>query len=674
MAEKTAFVRITADPAGLISCMDGLEKKTKRTAKVVQETLTGAIIKWVKDTAKATTTMAGNLRKSFGDLRKTISSIKLNKEGFLSALTTIDAKALVVARRMKSAFSSAVKGLGSGGGSLAKGVGGSLGLGQIASGEAAGSLIADSTKTAINAGVNLAKEANAVMEAANRLSISARAPGGDAVDPKQLAAEFYEVARNVKGVTAGAAADAASRFVSLTGDLATARSSLMDFADAAAASGAGVGEVAEAAASISQQFNVTDPRQIREVLAALIFQGKQGSFELKDAAAQFQRLAAAGAAFGIPKSAEGVKVLGGLTQIARSGTGSGEQASTAVENLLTNLKVKSGDLKKDYGVNVYDKKGQIRDVRAILVDAIKKVGGSDTEKKQSGLAQIFGQEGIRAINPLISLYNDSFKGSSAKNDAGRADAAAAAITAKLAEAISTTGTWSDVLDDSAQAQRNASGRLVAVYEDLKGKVGDALAPTIDSLVKKLEDTPGAVDGFVAIMEAAAYATEGFVNALDVLGYLVGDRTIEERAKDKVARGLETEARGVDRKLKSMQMSPEELAKLEKTDPKRLGKLRSEASELQLKRDSALSTAGRLRTEVTEGMEGRGDKSKLLQRSGLADKFRAGGASTAAPAQGAAVTRVDNEVKVRIMNPDDIKATAAPSGPTGAPTTPGYLPR
>jgi hypothetical protein len=294
LSDKTARVRIFFNPERV-------------------ETLTGAIAAWVRKSGKEIAGLGPKLKSTITSAARAIEKVILvDKQGFIKALQTLDVKALSVARKIKQYFKDAFKDPSE----KKKKDGDKQSLfsrGKDALTFAAGSLIASGVQTGISTASTLVKEANKVYEASNRISIGARGAGQSYVDPRQLTKEFFDVTKDVKGITAEGAADAASKFVSLTGDLQTARSSMKDFAIAATASGAEIGDVSEAVASISTQFGVTDPKQIREVLSALIYQGKAGSFELKDAAAQFQRLAASGAAFGIQKNAQGVKTLGGLT-------------------------------------------------------------------------------------------------------------------------------------------------------------------------------------------------------------------------------------------------------------------------------------------------------------------------------------------------------------------------
>jgi hypothetical protein len=642
LSDKVANVRLRVTPEGV----NKLPTAFVPPAKKIEETLSGAIKTWIVKSGRDIAGFANRTKSAFASLR----NIRFSKDGFLSTLHAMDVKALVVARKIKSYFKDAFSG--------AKG---RIGVGTIA----AGQLAADYGKQAIDAAIGTttaaAGEANRVQEAANRISIGSRQAGAAYVSPEQLTAEFFEVARNVKGITAEAAADAAGKFVSLTGDLATVRSSLNDFGIAATASGAEIGDVSEAVASVSTQFGVVDPKEVRDVLAALIYQGTAGSFELKDAAALFQRLAASGAAFGIQKNAQGVKTLGGITQIARSGTGSGEQAATAVESLLTNLKVKSDDLRAA-GVKVYDK-GKVRDVPDILIDAISKVGGSNTEQKNAKLAQIFGEQGIRAINPLIAKYQ-SLYAATGGTAAQKRDAGVAMLREQFNNAINAAGSWTDVMQDSERAQSTNSAKLTAAWQSIVSQVSESVTPALSRLVDEFSNNPEAIRGFT---DAIIFAGEAMGSFADWVGMFTSGMSAEEYGKTKAAR----EARGRESKaardLSALQMSPEKIAELEKSDPEKLSKLRAQATLLQIRKESAGSVAAQMEQEVLD--------SQSQHASGLLGKmasfFEANGPERPGLAR---KMGIDGVVQTRIVNPNDLKAQngAAPSG--GAPTVPGYVSR
>lgn len=375
-----------------------------------------------------------------------------------------------------------------------------------------------------------AREAMALQESTNRLSINARGAGQEFVDPAQLRREFETVAVSTPGQSAQEISEAIQQFVSLTGELKTGRESAGTFATVASATGAGIGDVSSAAASIFNQFGLKSKDEMKDVMASLTFQGKKGAFEVKDMAAQFQRLAAAGASFGLT-GVQGVKTIGGLAQIARTGTGSAEQTTTAIENIFSNMIGKSALLKKE-GVNVYDKKGRTRDVGDILIESIVKSGKNNFEKKSQVLQQVFGDQGIRGVRPLLAKYQTEFQAAQ-KNGATEAEAAAAGLKKlreTLDESINAPGAWAEVQKDAAQAQRNISAQTTASWERVKQVTAEKLLPALTAVTPKLmklfvgadgEMGPAmmAVSGFADGIGLAADAVSEFVDGLYDLGII-----------------------------------------------------------------------------------------------------------------------------------------------------------
>jgi hypothetical protein len=353
------------------------------------------------------------------------------------------------------------------------------------------------------------RESLSVASIANRVSINGRGAGQTAIDPRILQKEFHNVAKATPGIKAADVGAAVQEFVSLTGDLDTARKSMQSFATAASATGADITDVSRAASQLSDKFDVKGPEEMQKALAILTFQGKQGAFEIKDMAGQFNRLGASAAAFDIGKGSSAVATLGGLAQIAFQGTGSARGASTAVENVFSALTQKSGVL-KGQGVHVYGKTGERRDIREVLAETISMVGGSDIEKKNAGLNRIFGKQGIRAVNPLIAAYTDATKGMSG---ADAQKAGYEAVKAALDKAISTTGDWSEVQKDAAQAQQDSSAKMTAAWERVVATTSDSLLPALVPLIDKL---PEFVPAAELVIKALGLLADGVVFLTDLL--------------------------------------------------------------------------------------------------------------------------------------------------------------
>lgn len=429
------------------------------------------------------------------------------------------------------------------------------GFGMMAGGMLAAGLAYKAVSMVAGVVVNATREAIALQESTNRLSINARQAGQDFVDPHELRRDFQAAALANPGQSAQAISDALQSFVSLTGDLKVGRESAGTFATVASATGAQVSDVAQAAASIFNQFGLKTKAEMQDVLASLTFQGKTGAFELRDAASQFQRLAAAGASFGLTGT-KGVKTIGGLAQIARTGTGSAEQTTTAIENIFSNLVAKSALLKGE-GVDVFDKSGKTRDVTDVLIDAIVKAGGSDFEKKGQTLQKVFGDQGIRGVRPLLAKYQAAFQG--VRNEGGSEQAAAAAGLKKLREeidkSVNAPGSWEEVMMDAARAQTDFSAQWALQGERINAVIGDKILPVFEKVAPKVlelfmgeGDQQGplliAIEQFATAVALAGTALGEFVDSLYEIGAL---KRKEKTPEEQAAAALE-EKRKAEKKL------------------------------------------------------------------------------------------------------------------------------
>jgi hypothetical protein len=358
---------------------------------------------------------------------------------------------------------------------------------------------------------------------ANRVSINARAAGAGGVDPTTLRKEFEATAIANPGQQAADIGKATQAYVDLTGDLNTARSSMETFATVASATGASVVDVATAAASLGSKFDVKKTEDMRAVLAGLAFQGKGGAMTLKDLAAQFQRLASAGAAFGLGKGPEAVAKLGGILQIARQGTGGPRAAATAVENIFSGLVQKGG---KIAGLKVYDKKGGKRDINEVLADAVTLAGGNNMQRKEQSLLKVFGKQGIRGVNPLLAAYKDAAEGKTGKD---AQEAGHAAVLKMLQDMASTGAQWAEIQKDAAQAQEDTSARLTGAWEQLTAAAGESLAPAIADLATKFATNRGALDLFAAALAGAGASLEAFADFAQKRGWIDGGTPEEKKA-------------------------------------------------------------------------------------------------------------------------------------------------
>lgn len=389
-----------------------------------------------------------------------------------------------------------------------------------------------------------ARESMQLQDIATRIAINARGSGEKLVDPTVLRKEFENAAIANPGVKATDVAEGVASYVAKTGDLASARASLGTFATLASASGSSVKDVSGAGAELFQKFKINNSTEMQKSLAALYFQGKSGAFELSEAAALFPRVGAAGQRFGLGEGAGAVKTLGGFMQLARSATGSGEEAATAVEAMFRAL------LKEKKVKDLVFEKGSNTKTRALtesIPAIIAKYKGS-----LPAMQDIFDDRGIRAVSPLISAFNEA-RNSTKGTEAEKTAAGIKALQEAIEKAINAPGEWSEVVQDAATAQRTSSSTLTAAWEKVKAVVGDRFAPKIAEILGKIAADPKAIDLFIAAVGHAAEALDAFAHYAQKLGLIKGETPTE------VAANAQKRIAEIDKELGGMtgKLTPEQ---------------------------------------------------------------------------------------------------------------------
>lgn len=373
------------------------------------------------------------------------------------------------------------------------------------------------------------RESQELQATTTRLSIAARGAGEGFQDPTALRKSFERTAVATPGVTAAELASGAQEFVGKTGDLNAAMKFTQTFATVASATGASVRDIAIASADIFTKFGIKEMDaakqvgELQQALTTLTMQGKAGAFELKDAAAQFARIGAAAARFGL-KGAEGIKVLGGLAQIARTSVGTGPQAATAVEGMFRQLIAKAG---KGTSPFVKGSRNVTKDVRDVIVETIGKNKG-DLPKLQ----KIFDTTGIRAVSPLVKKYNDVVleESKAGKSDKDARAAGVKAMRDMMDEAMNAAGDWAEIQKDAAFQQSTMGSQLTAAWEKVKMVAGDELAPAISEITTRIMRDGKALDLFIAAIGFAAETVKAFALFLKEKGLISGGRA-GERAED-----------------------------------------------------------------------------------------------------------------------------------------------
>ena len=163
MADKVAGIKIRVNAADL----KNLDKNVKAPAAKIEETLTGAIAKWIRQSGKEVVGFGSRVKGTL----TSISKMRITADGVFAAFHKMDVKALALSRKIKGYFKDAFDG------ARGSGKGNALSAGGVALGTIGGNLASAGLNAAVSTGTELIQEANKVAEAANRISISSRAAG-----------------------------------------------------------------------------------------------------------------------------------------------------------------------------------------------------------------------------------------------------------------------------------------------------------------------------------------------------------------------------------------------------------------------------------------------------------------------------------------------------------------
>ncbi len=350
-------------------------------------------------------------------------------------------------------------------------------------------------------------------EQVRRLVVAGRGAGEAGKDPDALRRQIVSTGMDT-GLAPEQVAAGLQTFVGRTGDLDTATKSMKVFATVAQATGASVEDVAGTAADLMQKFDIKTVDGMASAFSVLAAQGKKGAFELRDMANTFPEMAAAAQRAGM-SGIGGMKTLGGLAQLARQSTGSGAEASTAVQMMLTQLVADSGNLSsgKALGgrkVNIFTKKkangmgdatSPLRAVPEVLADVISKSGGNLQQ-----LQDVFDVRGIRAVSPMISKFHEVSRNTvgtkAEKEESGRK-----AVVKMIEDASNVSSSYADIQRDAADVMKSASIQFELSMMQLKDVFSQELLPTVRELAPRVKELAPAfrsiVQGALAVGNALA---------------------------------------------------------------------------------------------------------------------------------------------------------------------------
>lgn len=319
------------------------------------------------------------------------------------------------------------------------------------------------------------------------------------------------------GLGKDAVLESARAFVTLTGDMETAKGKALEWAMVAQATESTAADIASTAAAMRQNLNI-DTGDMLDAFGILNEQGKKGAIELKDLAQELANLAPQWAIFKGGTGLQGLKEMGAALQIAKRGFGGeASETVTGVQGMLTAL-IKNSKRFTKAKVRIFDtdKKTGVKTMRNVF-DIIDDIGKSKLVKDPAKLEKAFGRvEAYRAYLQL-SKNNEELK-AMAKNSGSAAD-----ITRDFKDFMSTD-----------------SGKQKADWQDITNKIKEAFTPerlnTFITALTSIAATLGVVVGAIGtILSATEAAGRG-------LARLIGGASQEDKIKETQAKRLDERER------------------------------------------------------------------------------------------------------------------------------------
>jgi TP901 family phage tail tape measure protein len=291
--------------------------------------------------------------------------------------------------------------------------------------------------------------------------------------PEEMRA-FADSVRQASDATGESKADilgAASSYVALTGDMATAQSQVGNWAKVAQATNSSMSDIAATAAAMKQNLGIL-PDQTLDAFGILATQGKRGAIELKDLAAQMSNIAPQWAMFKDGRGVDGLRQMGAALQVVKQGFGGdASETVTGLQGLLTALVKNSGRFKAA-GVKVFDVgPGGVKTMRSVY-DIVEDIGKSKLVNDPALLEKAFGR--VEAYRAFLQM------------DKNRE------LMHKLADEAGGAAT---IANDLATYQASAAGKMAMAWERMKNEAAAVFTPErVENFATALVKVTSAIGG------------------------------------------------------------------------------------------------------------------------------------------------------------------------------------
>jgi TP901 family phage tail tape measure protein len=180
----------------------------------------------------------------------------------------------------------------------------------------------------------------------------------------------------------------------------------------------------------------------------------------------------------------------------------GARAGTRLAMTMTKLYTQSGKLRKGLGVEVYDQAtGKTRDFIEVFGEMKAKLGSLSEEKKNLLLTDIFGAEGIKVFNILLSSSREELMG--------------------LRTSISQSSGAAKEFQDRILGTPTGHWKLMkSAVDGVSMQIGSNLMPLVIPLLDAVKGVAEAILGWMEAHPALAKLAVGFMGVLSV-GLILG---------------------------------------------------------------------------------------------------------------------------------------------------------
>ncbi|MFA7331019.1 MAG: phage tail tape measure protein [Candidatus Delongbacteria bacterium] len=180
----------------------------------------------------------------------------------------------------------------------------------------------------------------------------------------------------------------------------------------------------------------------------------------------------------------------------------GARAGTRLAMTMTKLYTQSGKLKKGLGVEAYDQAtGKTRDFIEVFSEMKAKLGGLSDEKKNLLLTDIFGAEGIKVFNLLLTSSREELMG--LRTSISQSSGAAQEFQQRILD--TPMGHWK---------------LMKSAVDGVSMSIGGSLMPLVIPLLDAVKGVAEAILGWMEAHPALTKVAVGFLGVLSV-GLILG---------------------------------------------------------------------------------------------------------------------------------------------------------